>query len=82
MVHCAPPLRAITCSQATGIETPRPGRERAENAAAVVWPRAVAQVVDEDPADPVAAAALGDESLGIVFARCVTTACEKPLTMS
>ena len=67
MVHCAPLFSAISCSQATGIETPSPGRERAENAAAVVWPRAVPQVVDEDPADAVGAAALGDESLGDRF---------------
>jgi hypothetical protein len=38
MVHWAAPVRSSSSSQLTGIETPMPGRARAEKAAAVVAP--------------------------------------------
>ena len=40
MVHCAPLFNAPSWSHSIGIDTPIPGRARAENAAAVVaaWP--------------------------------------------
>jgi|LNAP01.1.fsa_nt_gb hypothetical protein len=37
-VHCAPLLISLSWSQLIGIDTPRPGRALAENAAAVVAP--------------------------------------------
>lgn len=38
IVHCAPLFKVARSFQLTGTETPRPGRARAENAAAVVAP--------------------------------------------
>jgi hypothetical protein len=43
------------------METSKPGRARAENAAGGRGPMSIAQVIYEDLADAIAAAALGDE---------------------
>jgi hypothetical protein len=63
MVHWDPAFNEDNCSQGIGMDTPIPALARAENAAAVVWPCPVAQVVNKDFADAIRSSRLRNESL-------------------